>query len=275
MGEVFIRAAAADRDAADAVAAAIGRRGLNVVQTAPAGERIGSDLRLRTERVRALVVVWSHAAAVPAWTHREIGQAIHAWTRGRLVLVRLDDMPLPCGLRDLPVTSLERGSDGRHLEAIAGRIAAGSGTLRTAAAAAAGRMRRLVSLRRHGRPHDVLVLYSPHDRNAVLRIVEEIARANSSLRIDHDEAGRLAAPVVAAIAASRSVALMSSKNAFASDRIVRQIYLAGSCHKPFITCQLDDTELPDDVWHFVAGYPRVAVEQAAPLIVRACGRWRD
>jgi hypothetical protein len=59
------------------------------------------------------------------------------------------------------------------------------------------------------------------------------------------------------IRGSRLIALMCSQNSFASDQVLREIYVAGDYKKPFIVFQLDPTEFPDDVRYFVSGFPQI------------------
>jgi hypothetical protein len=40
---------------------------------------------------------------------------------------------------------------------------------------------------------------------------------------------------------------MCSHNAFASDHVVREIYVAGDLKKPFIAFELDNSEIPDEL----------------------------
>jgi hypothetical protein len=70
---------------------------------------------------------------------------------------------------------------------------------------------------------------------------------------------RYAGPIVTAIRQSRLVALMCSQNAFASDHVIREVYLAGDYKKPFIVFQLDSTEFPDELRYFVSGFPCVPI----------------
>ena len=70
---------------------------------------------------------------------------------------------------------------------------------------------------------------------------------------------RYAAPIVGAIRGSKLVALMCSRNAFASDHVIREIYVAGDFKKPFIAFQLDPTDFPDDILYFISGFPRIPI----------------
>jgi hypothetical protein len=80
---------------------------------------------------------------------------------------------------------------------------------------------------------------------------------------------RYAAPIVRAIRMSKLVALMCSQNAFSSDHVIREVYVAGDCKKPFIAFQLDPTELPDELLYFVSGFPRVSVATIDPQQLRS------
>ena len=89
--------------------------------------------------------------------------------------------------------------------------------------------------------------------------------------IDRQTAGseRYAAPIVRAIRTSRLVALMCSRNAFGSDHVIREVYVAGDYKKPFIVFQLDTTEFPDEVRYFVSGFPRVPIATIDPQRLRS------
>ncbi len=52
---------------------------------------------------------------------------------------------------------------------------------------------------------------------------------------------------------------MCWRSAFASDHVIREIYVAGDFKKPFIAFQLDPTDIPDDVLYFVSGFPRIPI----------------
>jgi hypothetical protein len=105
----------------------------------------------------------------------------------------------------------------------------------------------------------VFISYSRKDRQIVDKLVEEIKQLGYAVWIDRDSPGsqRYAAKIVRAIRTSRLVALMCSQNAFQSDHVTREVYLAGDYKKPFIAFQLDSTEFPDDLILFVSGFPRV------------------
>jgi hypothetical protein len=121
-------------------------------------------------------------------------------------------------------------------------------------------------------PHEVFVSYSRHDERLVDRLVGEIESCGRRVWIDR-RAGtpgmqRYAAPIVAAIRSSRLVALMCSGNAFASDHVIREVYVAGELKKSFIAFELDDTKIPDELLYFLSGFPRVPSEPIDPSLIR-------
>jgi hypothetical protein len=107
--------------------------------------------------------------------------------------------------------------------------------------------------------HQVFVSYSRQDGSAVEELVRHIEQTGYTVWIDRHATGsqRYAAPIVRAIRTSQLVALMCSRNAFSSDHVIREVYVAGDCKKPFIAFQLEDAEFPDEVLYFVSGFPRV------------------
>ena len=107
----------------------------------------------------------------------------------------------------------------------------------------------------------VFVSYSREDLRDVDRLVQQIEQAGYGVWIDRQAHGsqRYAAPIVRAIKSSQLVALMCSQNAFKSDHVIREIYIAGDCKKPFLVFQLDHSEFPDEVLYFVTGFPRLSV----------------
>jgi hypothetical protein len=110
-------------------------------------------------------------------------------------------------------------------------------------------------------PPEVFVSYSRKDATNVERLVKQIEQLGYAVWIDRQSGGsqRYAAPIVQAIRMSRLIALMCSQNAFASDHVVREIYVAGDCKKPFIAFQLDLTDFPDEILYFLSGFPRIPI----------------
>jgi hypothetical protein len=118
----------------------------------------------------------------------------------------------------------------------------------------------------------VFVSYSRLDGKIVDRVVKEIEQAGYPVWIDRGSphgAQRYAAPIVRAIKSSKLVALMCSQNAFQSDHVIRELYVAGDYKKPFIAFQLDQSEFPEEVQYFVSGFPRLPVGSLKSGLVRS------
>ncbi|MET0667420.1 MAG: toll/interleukin-1 receptor domain-containing protein [Methyloceanibacter sp.] len=64
-------------------------------KTFPQACRSQTRLAKRSPRAGCVVIVWSKAASRSEWVQREVHLAIEAWSAGKLVLVSLDDAPLP------------------------------------------------------------------------------------------------------------------------------------------------------------------------------------
>jgi TIR domain len=110
-------------------------------------------------------------------------------------------------------------------------------------------------------PPEVFVSYSRQDTRTVDQLVNQIEVSGYGVWIDRESSGtqRYAAEIVGAIRMSKLVALMCSQNAFSSDHVIREIYVAGDYKKPFIAFLLDMTEFPDEVHYFLSGFPRVPI----------------
>ncbi len=117
----------------------------------------------------------------------------------------------------------------------------------------------------------VFVSYSRKDERVVDDLVRKIEAMGYPVWIDREAIGsaRYAGQIVGAIRTSQLVALMGSKSAFASDHVIREVYVAGDFKKPFVAFQLDPTDFPDDILYFVTGFPRIAVEGATVEALRA------
>jgi hypothetical protein len=107
----------------------------------------------------------------------------------------------------------------------------------------------------------VFVSYSRRNQQIVDQVVQEIEQSGFPVWIDRKStsSGRYAAPIVQAIKSCKLVALMCSQDAFSSDHVIREIYVAGDHKKPFIVFQIDQSEFPDDVLYFTSGFPRVPI----------------
>ena len=116
------------------------------------------------------------------------------------------------------------------------------------------------------------ISYSRRDASRVQSVVKHIETAGYRVWIDTASTGgsaRFAEPIVQAIDSAKVVAMMCSKNAFDSDHVVRELYVAGEFKKPFVAVLLDDTDLPHSFRYFLSGFPRLPVAQIAPDRVRS------
>jgi hypothetical protein len=107
----------------------------------------------------------------------------------------------------------------------------------------------------------IFVSYSRQDGRTVERLVEEMEQLGHKVWIDRESISsqRYAGPIVAAIRDSRFFALMCSQNAFTSDHVIREVYVAGDFKKSFIVFQLDSTKFPDEIHYFLSGFPRLPI----------------
>ena len=117
----------------------------------------------------------------------------------------------------------------------------------------------------------LFISYSHKDGTAVESLVEKLEGMGYPVWIDREAGGaqRYAGAIVGAIRGSKLVALMCSENAFASDHVIREVYVAGDFKKPFIAFQLDGTEFPDEILYFLTGFPRVPIGGLSPDQLRA------
>lgn len=117
----------------------------------------------------------------------------------------------------------------------------------------------------------VFISYSRRDAAQVNALASRIETAGFKVWIDtqaSDAVPRYAGRIVGAIRSSNVVALMCSRDAFASDHVIREVYVAGDFKKPFVAVQLDEAEFPDDLIYFLSGFPRIAVADFAPERMR-------
>ena len=103
MSTVFISYARKDRAALQPVFEAVKASGLSVwfPDALPIGRSWQDLLDEGLKAAQCVILVWSKTAAQSEYVQLEIQRAIKAWSSDRLVLVTVDDTPLPIGLRDL------------------------------------------------------------------------------------------------------------------------------------------------------------------------------
>jgi TIR domain len=261
MAEVHIVNKFSDRYTAYQITKALRNAGLSALFEDGLTAGTGSDPYRPPE---CLVVLWSSTQAQETW-RIAVRWAMEAWSSDRLVLVKVDDAPLPIGLRDIPAISIRGSSrpvapgkdpapisDTKELIERVRSVVQQKTTQQAPAAAVGGK--------------HVFISYSRQDGGTVDSLVRQIEELGYPVWIDREATGpqRYASQIVTAIRASRLVALMCSQHAFASDHVIREIYVAGDCKKPFIAFRLDPTEFPDEVLYFVSGFPRVEIAAMDP-----------
>jgi hypothetical protein len=108
-------------------------------------------------------------------------------------------------------------------------------------------------------PRRIFVSYSHQDIARVDPIIEEIERLGHPVWIDRRELSGgpgWAGQIVRALRGARSVVLMASRNAYASDQVVREMYLAMSEKKPIVPLELETAEIPDELQYILAPFQR-------------------
>jgi hypothetical protein len=125
MAQVFVSYSRHDEARARPILEALGRAGFSVAEprSLALGVSFADAIAGEIERAGCVVVVWSKAAARSEWVQREVHLAIEAWSAGKLVLVSLDNAPLPVGLRDLEAIPF-RGEDAAETDEIVRRVQA-------------------------------------------------------------------------------------------------------------------------------------------------------
>ncbi len=104
--------------------------------------------------------------------------------------------------------------------------------------------------------HEVFVSYSHRNAETVLPIVETVEAKGLSIWIDKEEmrAGQgWAGQIVRAIKSAERFCLMCSEQAFESDHVRREVYLADKYGKAMVPIKLDGAEMPEDIEYFLAG----------------------
>jgi TIR domain len=117
----------------------------------------------------------------------------------------------------------------------------------------------------------IFVSYSHRDQTLVDQLTKQILALGCVIWIDRKEWGsrRYAGPIVEAIQNSRLVALMCSKNAFLSDHVIREVYIAGKYKKSFIIFKLDSITVPDELEYFLSGFPVIQVSEVSSQQLRS------
>lgn len=100
----------------------------------------------------------------------------------------------------------------------------------------------------------VFVSYSRQNGAIVYPLVEEVEAAGRSVWIDRDAieaGGNWAGMIVRAIRESETFCLMCSAEAFQSDNVRREIYIADKYKRKLLPVRLDSVEVPEDFEYFL------------------------
>ena len=103
---------------------------------------------------------------------------------------------------------------------------------------------------------EVFVSYSHSNADMVLPIVASVEDRGVSIWIDREEmrAGQTwAGQIVRAIKSAERFCLMCSAQAFESDHVRREVYLADKYGKDMLPVRLDGAEMPEDIEYFLIG----------------------
>jgi hypothetical protein len=108
----------------------------------------------------------------------------------------------------------------------------------------------------------LFVSYAHHDRLRVDPLVLEIEGLGRTVWIDRT--GMTGGPgwagqIARAIKGSRAVVLMASPSAYASDQVVRELYLAMGSRKIIVPIELEPADLPDELAYILAPFQRHAL----------------
>jgi hypothetical protein len=103
-------------------------------------------------------------------------------------------------------------------------------------------------------PAPVFVSYARQNGEIVYPLVAEVEAAGRPVWIDRDEikaGGNWAGMIVRAIRESDTFCLMCSAEAFQSDNVRREIYIADKYKRKLLPVRLDSAEIPEDFEYFL------------------------
>lgn len=103
-------------------------------------------------------------------------------------------------------------------------------------------------------PAPVFVSYARQNGEIVYPLVAEVEAAGRPVWIDRDEikaGGNWAGMIVRAIRESDTFCLMCSAEAFQSDHVRREIYIADKYKRKLLPVRLDSAEMPEDFEYFL------------------------
>lgn len=119
---------------------------------------------------------------------------------------------------------------------------------------------------------DIFVSYAHADMAIVDQVVAAVAAAGKEIWIDRAalrSGDSWAGEIVRAIKAARGMLVMCSAQAFRSDHVKREVYLADKYKKPIVPIFVEPVEPPDDFEYFLAGVQRLDWHSAGAEARRA------
>lgn len=134
---------------------------------------------------------------------------------------------------------------------------------------------------RDARPSEIFVSYARADTQLVDQVLDGVRAAGAAFWIDRtalQSGTNWAGEIVRAIKAARGVLVMCSANAFGSDHVKREIYLADKYRKAIVPIFVEPAEPPDDFEYFLAGVQRLdwyraSNEERATALAAAVARF--
>ena len=109
----------------------------------------------------------------------------------------------------------------------------------------------------------LFVSYSHDDSSRVNELVDALQHAGLGIWLDREQNAhgrRFAGPIVEAIRGAKACAFMCSSTAYASDHVVRELYLADKYDKPMIPVRLEDALPTADFEYFFSGLDFVSCD---------------
>lgn len=110
------------------------------------------------------------------------------------------------------------------------------------------------------KPSEIFVSYAHADMQIVDQVLDGVRAAGAAFWIDRaamQSGSNWAGEIVRAIKTARGVLVMCSANAFGSDHVKREVYLADKYKKAIVPIFVEPAEPPDDFEYFLAGIQRL------------------
>lgn len=278
--QVFIAHAEADEVTAEELKEYLRMRGMHV--QCESGVRGFRPLQSSD----VVIGLWSQNTLFSTYRMIMERRLLEAWSEGRLVLVKLDHQFLPVGMRDLPsidatfkparqittwpkVRSEAREAIDQSLrrrqqvveeieeapliqsaeQEVAGAPLPESSDL-------PGAIEPAPTEPTLSADSLLFVSYARLDTETVSPVVDVVEENGYQVWIDRGEitpGENWAGEIVRGIKSSNGVMIMCSPNAFQSDHIKREVYLADRYEKPMLPIYLEPAEAPEDFEYFFAG----------------------